>query len=437
VSVQEITEESAGYIREEVVPGAATAVQQQQSGSSTDAVDEGPDYKDQARDSSRSAGGTSGAAATVPGAAAVAAAEGPDYKEQVQESVRGSAAAAATTVPGGAAAAAAAAGGREVDYKDQVRPREEEEEKVPEDDGKPAAVTAEAHWMVLPPPVVAEPADQVETPEGEEPSDVVGLGAYKVEDEEEEDLSGLSWYGKTVYRLKKDRRSQVVAVSVTVLVIGGIVVAGVCGSGKCSGGPSPSPQGPTTRAPTPSPTQFKIFTSAEQLQESMDLFLGSTGDPSQSLVAQEFGWPLGTWDVSRISDFARLFDTTRGQPAAAQFNENIDGWDMSRAVNLQAMFRGAISFNQPLASWDTSKVEDFSFMFNNATIFNHDVSEWDVSSATTMQEMFRRATSFNQDLCPWAGVVSPSVDVTNMFASSSCTVKDDPDLQQGPWCHAC
>jgi hypothetical protein len=342
----QIDEESAGVIREEAAVAGGTAAPPQRSAAATAGV----------------------------------VGEGPDYKHQVQESVRGSAAATVPGVAMAAAAATAAAGGREVDYKDQVRLREEEEEErvreAQEEDGKPAAMIAEAHWM---PPVIAEPEQDLEAPE---PTD--GLAAWVEDEEDEVSEKTRSWLGRSIYRIQKDRKSQALACLVIVLVVGGVIVGGVCGSGACSPGSNgsvPSTSPPTGETWGPGPENRRA------LIEAVDLFLDSTGDGCSSLPAEQYGCPIGVWQVCRITDFSRLFDATRN-PAAAQFNQDVSTWNMTNAENLSAMF------------------------------FN--------------------ATSFNQDLCSWGDVVSATADVTNMFAWTGCSSNDDPaSPEQGPWCHVC
>lgn len=129
-----------------------------------------------------------------------------------------------------------------------------------------------------------------------------------------------------------------------------------------------------------------------QLEEAVDLFLGVDGqidcengdDPL--LPATQYGCPIGVWDVSRISDFSRIFDARRN-PAAARFNDDISAWDVSNAEDLSAMFYGA--------------------------------------------------SDFNQDLCNWGELLS-SADVADMFAQTNCPNTGDPTSpEQGPWCHVC
>jgi len=80
------------------------------------------------------------------------------------------------------------------------------------------------------------------------------------------------------------------------------------------------------------------------------------------------------------------------------------------------------SFNTNLSCWDVSKVTDMYGMFYNARAFNNNISSWDVSSVTTMGYMFAYASSFGMKLCNWS-LLNPSVNVTDMFAGSNCSIE--------------
>lgn len=58
-----------------------------------------------------------------------------------------------------------------------------------------------------------------------------------------------------------------------------------------------------------------------------------------------------------MDDMSNLF--TR----IANFNEPLDGWDVSRLTVMAAMFRGALSFNQPVSSWDVNNALDMAGKF--------------------------------------------------------------------------
>jgi hypothetical protein len=190
------------------------------------------------------------------------------------------------------------------------------------------------------------------------------------------------------------------------------------------------------RAPTPS--RFLVFQTREELREAVDLYLADSS--TNTLVARNYGWPIGVWDVSKIQDFGKLFEGTT-------FNEPIGNWNVSSAVSMLSMFEGATSFNQslvdwevssvkdmnsmfdtankfdqPLGNWDVSSVTDMAFMFLDASSFNQPLGEWNVSSVTRMTWMFLGAESFNQPLADWN--VSSETDIMLIFSFTGCPAVD-------------
>lgn len=76
-----------------------------------------------------------------------------------------------------------------------------------------------------------------------------------------------------------------------------------------------------------------------------------------SPAESDMGYPMASWDVSRLTNMDHLFDATDAQCNATTmwFNEPLDGWDISRVRKMASMFRGAARFNQPLRNWDVSR----------------------------------------------------------------------------------
>jgi surface protein len=225
----------------------------------------------------------------------------------------------------------------------------------------------------------------------------------------------------------------------------------------------------------------KCFKGRNELVVAVSLYLADNSPDTP--VAQEYGWPIGKWCVSEVTDFSEIF------ASATFFNEDLSEWDTSSATTMAKMFMMARSFNQPLSSWNTVNVQDFGYMFLGATSFdqslsswktsnvlnmksmffgaasfngdvsswdvvncmdmvgmffgarsfNGDVSNWKVSDQTKMDDMFLEANSFQQDLCSWGQHVEAQAG-ENMFQGTSCPFTDDPDWTRattGPFCHEC
>jgi surface protein len=158
-----------------------------------------------------------------------------------------------------------------------------------------------------------------------------------------------------------------------------------------------------------------IFRSTGELYNAIDDYLAAE-NPMTAISAVTYGFPIGTWDVSRVADFSDMFSGLRN--SAAQ------------------------SFNEDLSQWNVSSATDMSYMFGFTEAFNQDLSSWDVSHVTEMYGMFHSATAFNQDLCSWGQNVIAFDEFFGftMFEGSGCPITDSPDssnLAAGPWCQSC
>jgi len=93
------------------------------------------------------------------------------------------------------------------------------------------------------------------------------------------------------------------------------------------------------------------FTTKSQLTGAVDLWISD-----EALARTTYG-EINTWDVSAITDFTFLFSKNRiGTTNAENFNSDISNWNLSSALYITEMFRGAKSFNQDISSWDVSSV---------------------------------------------------------------------------------
>jgi surface protein len=126
--------------------------------------------------------------------------------------------------------------------------------------------------------------------------------------------------------------------------------------------------------------------------------------------ANAFNQPIGSWNVSNVTNMNSMFSR------ATAFNQNISSWDVSNVTNMNSMFFKANAFNQPIGSWDVSNVTDMFAMFYEATAFNQNISSWVVGNVTDMFAMFFKATYFNQPIGSWD--VSNVTNMNSMFSKA-------------------
>ncbi len=123
-----------------------------------------------------------------------------------------------------------------------------------------------------------------------------------------------------------------------------------------------------------------------------------------------FNYPIADWDVSNVTDMTGMFD------GAELFNQPLDGWDVHKVTSMRDMFRNTRKFNQPIGAWNVSNVTDMAGMFEGAKAFNQPLDGWNVHKVVTMHSMFKHTKAFNQPLTSWD--VSNLRDMSQMFESS-------------------
>jgi surface protein len=249
-----------------------------------------------------------------------------------------------------------------------------------------------------------------------------------------------------------------------VILFATAVIGGICGSGKCSSSNEGMVSG--TAIPPQSASNASnvsngpvAFESTEELYAAIDEYLdisqnnATANPPNESRVALKYGYPIGTWNVSLLTDFSRVFDPDRTAnlnnqdrtpiASTSPFNEDLSGWNVSRATTMVGMFAYASSFNGSVSGWQTSKVTNMSFMFYSATHFDGDLSsldtgsvqnatsmfmyatrftgkgleQWNTSSMLEMKYMFLAGYSFNGNLSKWD--TSNILDMSSTFAACS------------------
>ena len=164
---------------------------------------------------------------------------------------------------------------------------------------------------------------------------------------------------------------------------------------------------------------------ADELRFAVHKCIEESADGNCSCASSETArYPCGhmtghisTWSFNGFNNGYGSGDISRLFAGLKSFNQDISGWSMSGAVNMDSMFSGAVSFNQNLNSWDVSMVTKMKMLFQGSSAFNGDISSWQVSQVTDMSYMLSGASSFNQDLSSWD--TSRVVSMSSMFRSAS------------------
>jgi surface protein len=256
---------------------------------------------------------------------------------------------------------------------------------------------------------------------------------------------------------RHSRRSLLLGLSFSLFAIGillGVSIPYAINSTSSSQPPSSTSITTNTLAPTIDNTTTdpllcpghgigcRAFTSTDELYRAIDevdevlAYYADHPDNQTMLlhpapVAIVYGYPMGRWNVSLLTNFSRVFDPWRHLPfnpdraynqesestsrrIADFFNEDLSDWDVSNADTLFGMFAGASSFQgRGLEKWDTSRVTNLSFVFMDAGAFNGNISHWNTTSAVTMEGMFQYAEVFDRDVSEWN--VSQVTYMASMF----------------------
>ena len=107
----------------------------------------------------------------------------------------------------------------------------------------------------------------------------------------------------------------------------------------------PTPTSPPTLSPTDAPTPQPVLCIRDRSELDTGI-LSYTQFQENSKSARIFGWPIGTWCVSQVSDFSNLFQNF------PDFDEDISDWDVSGAIDMNGMFFMVHSFNHPIGLWN-------------------------------------------------------------------------------------
>lgn len=137
----------------------------------------------------------------------------------------------------------------------------------------------------------------------------------------------------------------------------------------------------------------KKFADKKELKEALAL-VSSESASKREKAYEEYGFPVGCWDVSAVDNFDELFPSN--------FAENVNDWNTSQVTSAFRAFSGCYLYNKPLDKWDMSNVRDTTLMFEDCESLYQDFSAWDLSSAERTESMFlmTQMTEYDTELFP-------------------------------------
>jgi surface protein len=75
----------------------------------------------------------------------------------------------------------------------------------------------------------------------------------------------------------------------------------------------------------------KVFESKQELRDGVTRYCTFEAATMEE-IAGTYGYPMDSWDVSKITDMSNLFFQMR------RFNEYIGSWDRSKVTDMNRMF---------------------------------------------------------------------------------------------------
>lgn len=165
--------------------------------------------------------------------------------------------------------------------------------------------------------------------------------------------------------------------------------------------------------------RFSVFTSAEEVQSALwTLFGEKEEEVGAESIKSRYGYLVNRWQFSPSMTKLSVWKKQGVERKAffpPQFNEEIDGWQLSNITDIRGLFEGTKVFNRSLASWDTRKIQYMDYLFFQAKAFNQPLTTWSTESVKSMKGMFMEAISFNQSLEAWNHQVEHVQSTAYMF----------------------
>ena len=98
--------------------------------------------------------------------------------------------------------------------------------------------------------------------------------------------------------------------------------------------------------------------------------------------------------------------------------ETLGSFKPSNIVYVWSMLEGATNFKDSVVGWDVSRVSEFNRMFANIPNFNQPIGTWN-ATPNKMNGMFEGCTNFNQNLNGWNWSALRRDDAKNSFKGTS------------------
>lgn len=102
--------------------------------------------------------------------------------------------------------------------------------------------------------------------------------------------------------------------------------------------------------------------TGQELQTAVDSYLEEGGDDPNTNLARRHGHPIGEWCVSRVKNFAHLFDEDRNSDLR-DFNLDIVRWNTTAAEDMSYMFARTRRFNQKIGTWVSRLIRLYTFIY--------------------------------------------------------------------------
>lgn len=131
--------------------------------------------------------------------------------------------------------------------------------------------------------------------------------------------------------------------------------------------------------------------------------------------ATAFNGDVSDWNVEKLRAANGMFT------GASSFEgKGMETWETKSLAVMTSMFSSTAKFDGDLGSWDVSKVTDFTNTFSGAKAYRGvGIERWDVSSVTTMNSMFKGASSFNGEIGAWGDKVAKNRNMFTMLQNAS------------------